>query len=73
MKKEKRLLDIIATKIDLCMFYAISISNRDISLQGKFIKSTFVQLKKFGYIPKLNPENNWIEMDKGCVRIVLTF
>jgi hypothetical protein len=38
MKKEKRLLDIIATKIDLCMFYTISISNRDISLQGKLIK-----------------------------------
>ena len=73
MKKEKRLLDIIATKIDLCMFYNISIRSREIELQGKFTKNTFVQLKEFGYIPKLDSKNVWVQMYKGCVRITLTF
>ena len=71
MEAELRLLRIIGTKIDLNSFYSISFRNKEISLQGHCTEKTLKRLKEVGYEPKLH-ECNWIQIEKGCIRIVLT-
>lgn len=72
MKRELRLLSIIATKIDMSMFYSVSFRRNEIQLQGFCNSEKVIFLRGLGYEPTLN-DNNWIEMNKGCVSIVLTF
>ncbi len=72
MKKEKRLLDIIAKKIDMSMFYVVSFRQGQIVLQGLANSEKLIFLRGLGYESTLD-DNNWIKMNKGCVSIVLTF
>jgi len=72
MKRELRLLNIIAKKIDMSMFYSVSFREDKIVLQGLANREKLIFLRDLGYEPMLT-NNNWIEMNKGCVSIVLTF
>jgi hypothetical protein len=70
MKRELRLLNIIAKKIDMSMFYVVSFRQGKIYLQGANNSEKLIFLRGLGYEPTLT-DNNWIEMNKGCVSIVL--
>jgi hypothetical protein len=72
MKRELRLLNIISRKIDMSMFYVVSFRECKIYLQGTIDSEKLILLRSLGYEPTLT-DNNWIEMNKGCVSIVLTF
>jgi hypothetical protein len=72
MKRELRLLSKIAKKIDMSMFYVVSFRQGQIYLQGTSHSEKLILLRSLGYEPTLT-DNNWIEMNKGCVSIVLTF
>lgn len=72
MKRELRLLNIIAKTIDMSMFYAVNFRPSEIKLQGFCNSEKLIFLRGLGYETTLN-DNNWIEMNKGCVSIILTF
>ena len=73
MKRELRLLNIIAKKIDMSMFYVVSFRQGQIVLQGLANSERLIFLRGLGYEATLNDNNNWIEINKGCLSIVLTF
>jgi hypothetical protein len=48
MKKNLRLLNYLSKKVDLTIFYTISVSEYNISLQGKFNPDALQSLKSKG-------------------------
>ena len=71
MTTEFRLLNIISKKINLNLFYNVSLGQREIRLQGHCKEQTLKTLRKLGYEPEIT-DSNWISMKKGCVNITLT-
>lgn len=73
MKTKLRLLRIIATRIDLDLFYSINISGSGITFQGYATSQVINKLYFLDLDFKYHAGGKWLCAKKGCLDFTLTF
>jgi hypothetical protein len=71
MKKNLRLLNYLSKKVDLTIFYTISVSEYNISLQGKFNPDALQSLKSKGAKIEINT-NGFVNCQIKNINITFT-
>ena len=70
---KEQLQNLLALEFDLNDFYAITLREEEIRLQGRATEGVLNKLKSLDYELNFNKEYNWISATKNQVTCTLTF